>query len=706
MLPLVSACADCVRRRLAFSSARRSWQDRTGLVVLLVGAAGLLYWRADLPTAVSVLLWLAWLVALAVLLRHGWLRLFGPVLTYELIRSARRRRYLLIRALFAAFLAIILLWMYSIWAYDYYHRDVMPTTNESARVAEAFFLTFMSLQFAVVALLTPAYTAGAIAEEKERKTLEFLLATDLQDREIILSKLASRVILLVQLALTGLPILSFTQFFGGIDPNLLLVAYAVLGLTLVSLAALSILCSVLLKRARDAIVLTYLLVFAYLGISAGLLMFLWIPGASNLPVWFGAGAPTLSELLAWLNAGNIFVAVVKLVIVWGGGSGGGVTDLLLNLLRNYAAFHGFVILICTVWSVVRVRALALKQSYGQVERPKEKVQLVPRPKIGSRPMLWKEIIVEGGLRFGRVGRAVILLLVLASFLPPVFIFVEYYQHTSRAFPVWQGYQAWDIIVRDGMNAYARGIGSAVACLMLLGVAVRAAGAISGERERQTFDGLLTTTLSSSEILLAKFIGCLVSVRWGWLWLGVIWLSAALCGGIVPQILPFLPLVWLVYAALFAGIGLSFSMHCATTLRALMWTILTIVFLSGGHWLLGLTCCYLPLNMLYVAGSEFDVLMYAQFGQTPPMVLGFLTLRGNEFDRNLHGAQESLKLLISCIFGQISWGMAAVIVWFYAASSFRQLTGREPVHRHRRTGPQSRPIPEEAGVALPPDGAQP
>ena len=33
-------------------------------------------------------------------------------------------------------------------------------------------------------MLTPAYVAGAISEEKDRKTLEFLLATDLRNREI------------------------------------------------------------------------------------------------------------------------------------------------------------------------------------------------------------------------------------------------------------------------------------------------------------------------------------------------------------------------------------------------------------------------------------------------------------------------------------------------------------------------------------------
>ena len=46
----------------------------------------------------------------------------------------------------------------------------------------------------VILLLTPAYTAGAVAEEKERRTLEFILATDLRNREIILGKVLSRLL--------------------------------------------------------------------------------------------------------------------------------------------------------------------------------------------------------------------------------------------------------------------------------------------------------------------------------------------------------------------------------------------------------------------------------------------------------------------------------------------------------------------------------
>src|SRR5438094_417338 len=84
-------------------------------------------------------------------------------------------------------------------------------------------------------LATAAYTAGAISEEKEHRTLEYLLATDLRNREIVLGKLASRLANLALLVVAGLPVLSLLQFLGGVDPDLMLATFALTGLTMASL---------------------------------------------------------------------------------------------------------------------------------------------------------------------------------------------------------------------------------------------------------------------------------------------------------------------------------------------------------------------------------------------------------------------------------------------------------------------------------------
>ena len=109
--------------------------------------------------------------------------------------------------------------------------------KDLSRLAETFFSVYMVVQFILVCILTPAAVAGAIADEKERRTLEFLLATDLRDREILFGKLASRVGSLLLFLLAGLPILGLMQFFGGIDPDLVLAGFAATFATVLTLAA-------------------------------------------------------------------------------------------------------------------------------------------------------------------------------------------------------------------------------------------------------------------------------------------------------------------------------------------------------------------------------------------------------------------------------------------------------------------------------------
>lgn len=161
-------------------------------------------------------------------------RLFGPVLFYDLMRTARRGRYLVLRCVYAA---ALLLTLVATWPWSSVPLKMMP------RYAESFFASFMIVQFAAVFLLTPAYTAGAIADEKERRTLDFLLATDLRDREIVLGKLAARLANMLLLLLTGLPVLSLLQFLGGVDPNLVLAGFVAIVFTVLGLGSLSILVS-------------------------------------------------------------------------------------------------------------------------------------------------------------------------------------------------------------------------------------------------------------------------------------------------------------------------------------------------------------------------------------------------------------------------------------------------------------------------------
>src|SRR5207248_8227566 len=131
------------------------------------------------------------------------------------------------------------------------------TINKAARFAEIFVFTVIVVQNLTVLLLTPVYVGSAIAEEKERKTLDLLFATQMKDREIILGKLFSRLTHLGALLLGGLPVLSLAQLWGGIDFRILLANFVNTGMILLSVGSVSILVSVLCKKVVTAVMIIY-----------------------------------------------------------------------------------------------------------------------------------------------------------------------------------------------------------------------------------------------------------------------------------------------------------------------------------------------------------------------------------------------------------------------------------------------------------------
>src|SRR5207253_900384 len=143
--------------------------------------------------------------------------------------------------------------------------------------------------------------------------------------------------------------------------------------------------------------------------------------------------------------------------------------------------------------------------------------------LGRQPMLWKEVFAEPGLAFSWFGRAIVAVIIAVSFAPAVWIAGEFLlTYFSRG--TFDGDR-----LSHAVNLWVRLVGTTVATLTLLGVAFRAASSVSGERDHQTMDSLLSTPLAIETILYAKWAGSVLSVRWAWAWLALIWGVAGLLG---------------------------------------------------------------------------------------------------------------------------------------------------------------------------------
>ncbi len=193
----------------------------------------------------------------------------GPVFNVELLTTARRFRYYAIRSGYGLFL-LFFIWQNdpdlfrNRYGFGNHGSQAGLTIQEMAEIGQAIFRTYVIVQAVAILLLTPAFVAGAVAEEKQRKTLQYLLASQLTSGEIILGKLSARLLHVAIFLAIGLPIISLLSLFGGVDPRYIVLASAASMTTAFFLAALAILVSTLSCRPREAIAVVYLLELAWL----------------------------------------------------------------------------------------------------------------------------------------------------------------------------------------------------------------------------------------------------------------------------------------------------------------------------------------------------------------------------------------------------------------------------------------------------------
>ena len=179
----------------------------------------------------------------------------GPVFVYEWTSAARRFRTYLTRAFFA--FSLLAAMLAGVWSFQN-GRAWPPSGNDLAILARFMYYAIVGVQISLLLLAAPAATAGAICVHKARGTLAHVLTTDLSNAEIVLGKLAARLIPVLSLIASSLPIVMLCSLFGGIDPSALSGAYSVmLGVALLG-CSLALFLSVWAKKTHEVLLAVYL----------------------------------------------------------------------------------------------------------------------------------------------------------------------------------------------------------------------------------------------------------------------------------------------------------------------------------------------------------------------------------------------------------------------------------------------------------------
>ncbi len=602
--------------------------------------------------------------------------LLGPVFQTEMVANARRGRYFVLRVLFAAGL-LFALWVCYVGVADSYGRDGRLTIREASTLASTFFVTFVWITILTAMVITPAVSAGAIASERERRTIEYLFATDLSNTEIVLSKLCGKLLLVGKLVMVTLPVLAIFRLLGGIPGNLLVGYFALLASTVTLLTVGAMCISVWTKRARDAVIRVYLVeavVFVLPLVINMLLMALG--GGGGVLQWISDRIGQIVALLLEINP--IYLLLFQMAP--GGTLGVGVNETAMWRMVVWQLGFSLVLAVVAVLAVRRVHLRSISSSGGKGGSLRFELPRF-RPAMHNQPMLWKELFARtASTQLGVLGRIAIALLLIVTMGIALYSYAYILDTPANQWQTQAEMFAPCSIMITGF------LGAGMALLM----GVRAAGLVTYEKERDCWLSLIATPLTGADIVGAKALGNVYAFRWMLLPLGVTWLLQLTLSPIFLIGIP-LHLFAIGVTSVFAtAVGLAYSLKFTTSLKAIGATSLTLFFVGGGYFF----CCCFPL-IIVGNGGEDEIIKVALIGCIPFLqaVPGFVVV-----DDFLEGDEPWVAF--DYVAGVAMYGTAAIVILSSLVARFDEFVGRtsSPVYASpSRTG---RPGATPPGTALP------
>jgi ABC-type transport system involved in multi-copper enzyme maturation permease subunit len=558
----------------------------------------------------------------------------GPVVAVELMTTGRRPWNYVLRFLYAS---ALLLAVYASYPHGYYGEAI--TVNLISNSLHMFFAYFGFMQILAVVAMGPAMAAGTIASERERRTIEYLFVSTLNDAEIILGKLTARLLGILYLILAGVPVLATAMLLGGIAPQSLALLFVITFSTAIFVAVVSVTISAFSKRARDAVMKTYLVLLVFMMAA---------------PLGWGVAAhyyyvPGVTAIYGFVSDANPFTAFTRVVEPNYGNANLDLWSIALCLVKDQAIVAAALLF----FSALTMRRFHLRQS-GEVTKKSRRRFRLFSGRLGDRPMLWKELWAEPAARWGFVGYLALAIIYTTVLGISCYLFLYAVSRVDISFRNYEWREYVGIITA---------VATFISCGALLLIGARSACGLTSEKERDCWDSLISTPLEAREIVFAKMLGSVWALRSAVPLLLALWLPVCL---LVPSTiigLPFHCMTIVILAMFAAALGARISLGAKNSMRAMAATIAIMVFVGGGY----LFCCAICV-IGASGGGEEGILVLAG---CVPFLIACPTLCN--FDTP--GNRELPLLIIAYIGGNIAYSVAAAVLYTSAVEQFDQVTGR-------------------------------
>lgn len=528
----------------------------------------------------------------------------GPIFQKEVRTAGRRRSTYVLRFLYAMGLLVIagVAFYSSRKASD--GASLVRQVIEAQQLAPTMTIVIAWFQFIALILAAPVLAAGSICDERRARSLDVLMTTPMRAGQIVIGKLASRIVQVVILALLAMPVLLAVRVFGGMSAEVVLATSSVAISSAVLGAALAILFSVRQRRGTVAAlfaILTLLLLqggpsvvegirfhtvneyanisspyrenvlatcapAAIAGITGSVLSGQPLPHAVLFAsTTTGLRSSASTTMRAPIDLGPMWLlnTVYNLILA------AGVTLYTMRVLRGAMAKTEQREKLLTGGDAPALRRFArvsvtkeeakkgeddAPQSVGAAsERFREKGR-----QVSDNPVLWREV------RQPTFGSR--LLFRIVAVLTVLVVGLLYWK---------AGF------ANAGLHGSLALIGAAAVMFQSV---FMTSGPYAGEREARTWDVLLTTPMSGGEIVRGKLLGAL---RGFWFIPAVVLVHFVIAAGLGyahPILIVFLPLIYIGPVVLFTCTGQLFSLRFRKAVTAGALNLVVAACLWGVIWM--------------------------------------------------------------------------------------------------------------------------
>lgn len=184
----------------------------------------------------------------------------NPILKKELKLGARTVKFPLAVAIYSAIISFVAI-MFVLFSSFATYMSGLSETNYQALTGGFTVLSFT--QIFIIGTIIPILTAGTIAGERERQTLDILLTAPVSRWSIVVGKLAACMARIFIFIISTLPALSICFLYGGIQWQSLIIFVAESMLVAFFAGAVGVWSSSVFRKTVSAVIITMIITAAF-----------------------------------------------------------------------------------------------------------------------------------------------------------------------------------------------------------------------------------------------------------------------------------------------------------------------------------------------------------------------------------------------------------------------------------------------------------